>query len=112
MFDGWYVGDVRLNASSVIAADCEAVARWAEEVLPIVTVRYRIQLELGGGALAPGYEAKYVLGYAKALPTAGEITRDGFEFAGWFESADFTGEAVSVIPATATGTKKFHAKWI
>jgi uncharacterized repeat protein (TIGR02543 family) len=111
-FAGWFVGDVELNSASVIIADCVAVARWDEELLPIVVVRYRIRFELGGGTLAAGYEAKYTRGYSKTLPTADEVSRDGFEFAGWFESADFAGEAVSVIPATATGTRTYFARWI
>lgn len=37
--------------------------------------------------------------------------RPGYTFLGWFDNADFTGEAVDAIPAGSTGNRTFYAKW-
>ena len=36
---------------------------------------------------------------------------NGLEFLGWYDNAEFTGEAVAQITTTDTGDKKFYAKW-
>jgi uncharacterized repeat protein (TIGR02543 family) len=35
----------------------------------------------------------------------------GKTFAGWYETSNFAGSAVTQIPATATGPKTYYAKW-
>ena len=37
--------------------------------------------------------------------------RDGYTFAGWYDNAEFTGDAVTSIPKGSTGNKTFYAKW-
>ena len=44
------------------------------------------------------------------LPTPSEAPV-GCSFAGWYETADFSGSPVASIAADATGDKTFHAKW-
>lgn len=76
-------------------------------------VRYTIKLVTNGGEVASSYGAlKYNGGIAKALPTAAQVTKSGATFGGWYETADFSGSAVTEIPATATGTKTFYARWV
>ena len=40
-----------------------------------------------------------------------EPTKKGYEFLGWYDNSEFTGSAVTVIPAGSTGDKTFWAKW-
>ncbi len=76
------------------------------------TVTRNVTLNTNGGIIASGKEVtEYTEGTAKALPTEEEITKTGYKFAGWFEDAEFTGDAVSAIPETATDDKTYYAKW-
>lgn len=55
----------------------------------------------------------YTEGTAHTLPTKDNITEEnGGEFGGWYENNTFTGEAVTTIPADATGDKTYYAKWV
>lgn len=38
--------------------------------------------------------------------------RAGYTFGGWYDNAEFTGDAVTSIPKGTTGDKTFYAKWI
>jgi uncharacterized repeat protein (TIGR02543 family) len=35
----------------------------------------------------------------------------GYDFGGWYDNADFTGEAITKIAKGSTGNKEFYAKW-
>ena len=54
------------------------------------------------------YSDKYIEGIATTLPSP---VRKDYTFAGWYKNADFSGEQVKSIPASATGTQTFYAKW-
>ncbi len=43
------------------------------------------------------------------LPTT--VTKEHFTFEGWYEDEDFTGEAVTEIPADTAEDKTYYAKW-
>ena len=43
--------------------------------------------------------------------TLDEPTKTGYKFDGWYEKADFTGDAVTKIAKGSTGNKEFYAKW-
>lgn len=43
------------------------------------------------------------------LPT--NLEKDGFEFAGWYDNQEFTGDPVLYIEFGDIGDKKFYAKW-
>lgn len=45
---------------------------------------------------------------ATALPTP---EREGYDFEGWYESEDFTGEILTEIPPKTYGEKTYYAKW-
>ena len=55
---------------------------------------------------AAAYPQKYAPGFAFRLPAA---ERESYTFHGWFDNADFTGDSVDFVPATATGTQEFWA---
>jgi uncharacterized repeat protein (TIGR02543 family) len=46
-----------------------------------------------------------------AAITLDDPTRDGFDFAGWYENSGFTGSEVTLIPAGSMGHKTFYAQW-
>lgn len=61
-----------------------------------------------GDEAASSYPSSYINGLAVTLPTT---SRTGYTFLGWYDNADFEGEAVTTIPADATGDKAFYAKF-
>lgn len=69
---------------------------------------YNITYNLNNGTNAPGNPSRYTYGTAVTLA---DPTRTGYTFGGWFTNSDFSGTAVTGIPADATGDKTFYAKW-
>ena len=55
---------------------------------------------------AVSYPGEYLPGYAFRLPVP---SREGYTFHGWFNNADFAGDPIDLIPATATGAQEFWA---
>ena len=71
-----------------------------------------MKLETNGGKIADGKDVTdYTCGTGAALPGAGDITRGGYTFAGWYEDSVFSGAPVTEISSTDTGDKTFYAKW-
>ena len=68
---------------------------------------YNVTLVLNGGSVEEDLTS-YIPGSAKTLPVP---SKTGYNFAGWYLSADFAGEAVSQISASDFGDKTFYAKW-
>lgn len=50
--------------------------------------------------------------FESAAITLDAPTKDGYTFAGWFDNAEFTGDAITTITAGSTGDKTLWAKWI
>lgn len=69
---------------------------------------YNITYNLNNGTNAPGNPSRYTYGTAVTLA---DPTRTGYTFGGWFTDSDFSGTAVTEIPADATGDKTFYAMW-
>lgn len=69
---------------------------------------YNITYNLNNGTNASGNPSRYTYGTAVTLAAP---TRTGYTFGGWFTDSDFSGDAVTEIPADATGNKTFYAKW-
>ena len=73
---------------------------------------YQVTLQTNGGTIAAGREIKsYTEGTTLTLPGAGDITRGGYTFAGWYEDRGFSGSPVTEISSTDTGDKTLYAKW-
>ncbi|MGN0995573.1 MAG: InlB B-repeat-containing protein, partial [Candidatus Ventricola sp.] len=76
------------------------------------TVRFSVKLDAGMGTIASGKDVGYyTYGVGATLPGEGDVTRTGYKFAGWYDNADCTGDAVSEIDKKAIGVKKYWAKW-
>ena len=107
-FAGWFetkdfTGKAVTEITNTDLGDKTYYAKWAAN-------DYKVTLNTNGGTIAAGSELSgYVYGYGAALPTA--ITRTGYTFAGWFETEDFSGKAVTEITKTDLGDKTYYAKW-
>ena len=99
-FLGWYVGETKVEK---VTSDLALVAKW-ESIEP---TEYALTLNLNSGILEDA-PTKYVVKEGLKLPTP---TREGFEFLGWFDNAELTGEAVTEIAAGSKGDKELWAKW-
>ena len=73
---------------------------------------YSVTLQTHGGTIASGQEVTgYTYGTGAVLPTAADITREGYRFDGWYTDSSFSGSPVTEITGTDTGNKTFYAKW-
>ncbi len=77
-------------------------AKWTGE-------SYEVTLNVNEGTINAGNIESYTYGVGATLPT--DVTRDGYDFGGWYEDEECTGDAVTEISSTATGAKTFYAKW-
>ena len=74
---------------------------------------YAVALYPNEGTIAPEKNVtQYTYGTSAALPTAEDITRDGYAFKGWYEDSGFSGSPVAEITAADTGAKNYYAKWV
>ena len=73
---------------------------------------YSVTLQTDGGTIACGKEVTgYTYGTGAVLPTANDITREGYRFDGWYADSSFSSSPITEISATETGNKTFYAKW-
>ena len=76
--------------------------------------------QLGGFQTAGGHESEgkqplgivsYNLSEETALSTAGDMTRKGYTFGGWYDNEALNGALVTVIGRNETENKEYWAKW-
>ena len=70
-------------------------------------LKYTISYELNGGKLDT--QTKEYDGLTEIVLPIPE--KEGYQFLGWYETSDFTGEALEKILVGTTGNKTFYAKW-
>ena len=104
-FGGWYK-DANCNTvwnfnTDVVTANTTLYAKWTPTT-------YKITYHLNGGEGAAN--STYTIESDNiTLPTP---TRIGYTFVGWYENAEFTGNAVSQITKGSTGDKTLYAEWV
>ena len=107
VFEGWYVSgypNLKWDFSDNVTDNLKLEAHWNKV--------YQVTMQTNGGTIAPGKEInRYTGGTSLILPGAGDITRGGYTFAGWYEDSGFSGSPVTEISRTDTGDKTFYAKW-
>ena len=107
VFEGWYVSgnpNPKWDFSDNVTDNLKLEAHWNKV--------YQVTMQTNGGTIAPGNEIKsYTGGTSLTLPGAGDITREGYTFAGWYEDSGFSSSPVTEISSTDTGDKTFYAKW-
>ena len=78
----------------------------------LAQTRFTVTFDVNGGTLGEGVEAtsQYDIGtYYGVLPVP---TRAGYLFDGWYEHADFSGEAVTRNTQVIAQDLTLHAKWL
>jgi len=103
-FDGWF--DANDNKVTEIAANARGDKAYTAKYT-YVPKTYNVTLNANGGTLASELTS-YTEGEGATLPTA---TKGIATFGGWYDNADFIGDAVTAIGTDATGDKEFWAKW-
>ena len=69
-----------------------------------------LDFALNGGSFIEGYQAPSSYP-ADKLPDQSVINKPGYAFAGWYDNKEFSGEAVTKIDASYTGSLVLYAKW-
>lgn len=72
---------------------------------------YEITYELDGGTVQQAPTTFNDM-ESTALPTAANVQKAGYQFAGWYTTPDFSSNAVTTIPKNTTTPQTFYAKWI
>lgn len=107
IFDGWFSGDEKLSAETVINSDIKYTAKWTP-------IRYTIEFDPDGGE---GTMDSILAEYDKdvTLPDC-SFTRAGYTFNGWSSykgstSGTSAGETVKNLTDKNSGSTKFYAAW-
>lgn len=73
---------------------------------------YPVSLDANGGTIASGKDVGYyITNQSNPLPIEKDVTRTGYDFAGWYANESCTGDSVTKIDAEASGAKEYWAKW-
>ena len=107
----WKNGDDVVATGSPATFTMPAAATTLQATATIA--KYAVTLNTNDGTYTNGYTAptEYTPGTEVTLPAAEQITKPGYRFDGWYDNAEFTGDAVTSIPAAAAGDKTYYAKW-
>lgn len=74
-------------------------------------LKYSVTLDVKGGVINKNNITEYIYGEGVVLPSASDMTKEGYSFGGWYTSSDFSDSPVTNIDATDRGNKTYHAKW-
>ena len=104
-FGGWYASADFSGepVTSVAAGTCENKHFYAKWDL----VTYWVRFDAKGGNIPPT-RAYTIESQSMVLEP---IRRNGYNFLGWYATADLSGEPVTEVPAGSHGDKQFYAKW-
>ena len=108
--DGWYYDNNGMETkwnfdTDTVKCTITLKAKWKLST-------YSVTLQTDGGTIASGKEVTgYTYGTGAVLPTADDITREGYRFDGWYTDSSFSGSPVTEITDTDTGNKTLYAKW-
>ena len=105
-FGGWYTnstfeGDAVTEVATTETEDLTFYSKWTVTVYSIVY--------MDGDTAIEGLEpTTYTIEESVKLPTT---EKTYYTFDGWYDNADFEGDAVTEIALGTTGAKTFYAKW-
>lgn len=99
-FLGWFLGDTQISLETEYAKAETITAKWQQI--------YKVQFVLDGGTLVSGNNPAYT-DANRRLTAYPEVTRDGFTFAGWFDSP--TDGVQYGIGSEYTGDIVLYARW-
>jgi len=106
-FGGWYAnsgltGNQVTTIGGGSTGNVELWAKWTP-------TQYTITYNLGGGTNHGDNPTTYNV--ESAAIALGAATRTGYQFGGWYASADCSGDAVTTIATGTTGNVELWAKW-
>ena len=106
-FGGWYAnsgltGNQVTTIGGGSTGNVELWAKWTP-------TQYTITYNLGGGTNHGDNPTTYTV--ESAAIALGAATRTGYQFGGWYASADCSGDAVTTIASGSTGDVELWAKW-
>ena len=106
-FGGWYAnsgltGDAVTTIGGGSTGDVALWAKWTP-------TQYTIAYNLSGGTNDGQNPTAYTI-ESEAI-TLGAATKTGYQFGGWYRSADLSGDAVTTIGGGQTGDVELWAKW-
>ena len=106
-FKGWAVekdGAVQYTGGDVYSdnADIKFYAVWEAK-------KFAVLFETNGGVINSGEIAEYTYGTGAKLPT--DVSKDGYDFAGWYEDELMQGARVYEIKDSDFGDKKYYAAY-
>ena len=103
-----YVTFSNVNAKKITVSttfDMVQIDHVSLELIPVNGVTY----ELNGGSFNGEYIDYYFDHQGLTLPT--NAVKSHYNFLGWYDNVELTGNAVTAIGADETGSKTFWAKW-
>lgn len=108
-FIDWYTDDTFKTVYDFATAVSEPKMIYAKWELQ----KYSITYEVNGGIFESGYKVITEREYGKevTLPTADNIAKYGFTFAGWYEDDTFTKSAGTKIAGDVTKDVVLYASW-
>ena len=112
VFLGWYTSldnrGIKFAETDIITASITLYAKY--ESLGNYEKEYAISYELNGGSFGNAkYPEVYEVGKTTELVNP---TKDGYEFAGWYDSNLFIGNKVEKILSSQVGEIMLYAKWV
>lgn len=103
-FSGWSDGTITYGSTDAVTlTDGKTLtAQW-------IYIPPTYSVTLNGNDGAGTALTTYTYGTGATLPT--DWTKDGYTFVGWYDNAEFTGDAVTTISTTESGARTYYAKW-
>ena len=103
----WWLGsdgESYVPGAMIPAGVASLTAQWT-------ALTYSVTLHTNGGTINSGNVTSYNYGEGATLPTADEMTREGYTFAGWYDNEALTGNPITEISTDETGNRTYWAKW-
>lgn len=92
----------------------KAITTTAE--IPVTGINFQNQITyvMNGGSWASSYTPPYIFNEntTVTLPTKTNITKTNYMLSGWYDNAEFKGNAITQFTDTNTGNITLYAKWI
>ncbi len=107
-FNGWY-DNSSYTSSKYTEIPVSSVGSRTFYAQWIVNT-YTVDLITNDGFINSGNVISYSYGYGATLPV--DVTKAGYDFAGWYEEEDCSGERVYSIAMDDVGNRIFYAKWV
>ena len=103
-FAGWYSDETLLQKyhfTTIPAENIVVYAKWE-------VIDYAIGFDTDGATLPEDAVSSYTVEDAVSLP---DLAKEGYTFHGWYDNAEFEGEAITQIAVGTVGDKQFYAKF-